>query len=82
MTDVLRETSYDINTLSKFINENEPKLLEDQQVVYLTIIKQVNNINGGIYFLDAPGRTGKTFVTNLLLTKIRQKNIFSTLNNY
>ena len=28
---------------------------------------------GGFFFLDAPGGTGKTFVTNLLLAEVRQK---------
>ncbi|UYV71214.1 hypothetical protein LAZ67_8002211 [Cordylochernes scorpioides] len=30
-----------------------------------------NNNAGGLYFLDAPGGTGKTFLINLLLTKVR-----------
>ena len=34
----------------------------------------MDNGRGSIYFLDAPGGTGKTFVTSLLLAKVRQQN--------
>ena len=71
--DVLRETSYDIDSLTRFIEENVPKLLPDQQVAYTTITEQVTQKQGGLYFLEAPGGTGKTFVTNLVLAKVRQK---------
>lgn len=36
----------------------------------------ITNASGGLYFLDAPGGTGKTFVISLILAKVRsQKNI-------
>ena len=73
VTDILRETSYDVDSLTKFIEENVPKLLPDQQVAYTTIIEQVQHKRGGLYFLDAPGGTGKTFVTSLSLATVRQK---------
>ncbi|CAG4974232.1 unnamed protein product [Colias eurytheme] len=34
----------------------------------------VNSGSGGIYFLDAPGGTGKTFLISLLLVRIRSRN--------
>ncbi|KIH66756.1 hypothetical protein ANCDUO_02916 [Ancylostoma duodenale] len=34
----------------------------------------IRNGNGGLFFLDAPGGTGKTFLTNLLLAEIRKQN--------
>ncbi|CAF4993036.1 unnamed protein product, partial [Rotaria sp. Silwood1] len=34
----------------------------------------VDQKTGGIFFLDVPGGTGKTFVINLLLAKIRQQS--------
>jgi len=33
----------------------------------------VQNEAGGLYFLDAPGGTGKTFVISLILTNIREQ---------
>ena len=72
ITDVLRETSYNINELTKYLNENLKKLNRDQRIVYVTIKEQIRLNKGGLYFLDAPGGTGKTFVINLLLAKLRE----------
>uniref|UniRef100_A0A0L8IFD7 ATP-dependent DNA helicase n=1 Tax=Octopus bimaculoides TaxID=37653 RepID=A0A0L8IFD7_OCTBM len=69
ITEVLRETSYDIDSLTRFLEENVPKLLSDQQLAYTTVIDQVTHKRGRLYFLDAPGGTGKSFVTNLVLAK-------------
>ncbi len=71
VTELLRETSYNIDALTRHIEENHPKLLPDQKSAFSTVIDQVRNRRGGIYFLDAPGGTGKTFVTNHLLDKVR-----------
>ncbi|RCN38553.1 hypothetical protein ANCCAN_15539 [Ancylostoma caninum] len=35
---------------------------------------RVRSGNGGVFFLDAPGGTGKTFLINLLLAEIRKQN--------
>jgi hypothetical protein len=34
-------------------------------------MESVERGNGGLFFLDAPGGTGKTFLINLLLAEIR-----------
>ena len=73
-TERMRETSYDIISLTEYVNENEPKLFHDQRTAYSTIENSISQLNGGIYFLDAPGGTGKTFVTKLLLAKVRKQN--------
>ena len=72
-TEVLRETSYNMDDLTLYVEENEPKLLADQRSAYNIILDSVNQQKGRIIFLDAPGGTGKTFVTKLLLSKIRQQ---------
>ena len=41
-------------------------MTHDQQHVFETIINVVFQKSGGIYFLDAPGGTGKTFLINLI----------------
>ncbi len=71
-SEVIRETCYDINDLTQYVQDNEPKLLADQKFAYDKIIDSVQFQKGGIFFLDAPGGTGKTFVTRLLLAKVRQ----------
>ena len=46
----------------------------DLKAAYNAILDLINKKQGGINFLDAPGGTGKTFVINLLLAKIRQQS--------
>ncbi|XP_060882071.1 ATP-dependent DNA helicase pif1-like [Metopolophium dirhodum] len=66
-----REHHYDINELQTFVNLNVPKLNDHQKNVYDTIMQAVQNEAGGLYFLDAPGGMGKTFVISLILANIR-----------
>ncbi|CAF1468876.1 unnamed protein product [Rotaria magnacalcarata] len=72
--EILRETSYGLNDLNKYISRNEPLLLPDQRTAYNAILYRINRNTGGIIFLDAPDGTAKTFVINLLLAKIRQQS--------
>jgi hypothetical protein len=53
------------------VNLNVPKLNDQQKNVYDIIMQAVQNEAGGLYFLDAPGGTGKTFVISLILANIR-----------
>ncbi|CAF4338104.1 unnamed protein product, partial [Rotaria magnacalcarata] len=79
---MLRETSYDVKELDAYITANEPLLVPDQRAAYNAILTQTEkktggtiflDAPGGTIFLDAPGGTGKTFVINLLLAKIRHQ---------
>ena len=70
--EMLRETSYNVDELREYVVENESLLVIDQSAAYNAILDRINRKAGGIIFLDAPGGTGKTFVINLLLAKIRQ----------
>ena len=49
------------------------KLTTEQRNVYDRILESVGNGKGDIFFLDAPGGTGKTFLINLLLGKVRSE---------
>uniref|UniRef100_A0A0L8FZ70 ATP-dependent DNA helicase n=1 Tax=Octopus bimaculoides TaxID=37653 RepID=A0A0L8FZ70_OCTBM len=66
----LQEISHDIEEMTACIADNEHKLMEDQLGVYKTIIPSIESERGDLFFLDAPGRIGKTFVINLLLAKL------------
>ncbi|XP_025064597.1 uncharacterized protein LOC102373996 [Alligator sinensis] len=68
------ETSYNIDQPTKYIQDNKPSLVSDQREAFNKITQAVFNGSGGIFFLDAPGGTGKTFLFNLLLAKIRLTN--------
>ncbi|KAI8115014.1 ATP-dependent DNA helicase pif1 [Lucilia cuprina] len=70
-----REFSYDIDAINAEIAEKMPKLLPEQKEVFEKILAQIDRDNGGIFFLDAPGGTGKTFLLNLLLKIRKDSNI-------
>lgn len=71
-SEVVRELNYDTATLDTFVSEMAPRLLPEQRHVYNFILQRVNTGNGGLFFVDAPGGTGKTFVLNLLLARLRK----------
>ncbi|RCN45090.1 hypothetical protein ANCCAN_08900 [Ancylostoma caninum] len=73
-SEVLRERNYDIEELKNFVQADEPLLVPDQRLAYEAITDMIRSGNGGIFFLDAPGETGKTFLTNLLLAEVRKQN--------
>lgn len=69
--DYLRETSYDTNALAQMLSNNEGSLTDEQLAVYRQVLSSVDSGAGQVFFLDAPGGTGKTFLINLLLAKVR-----------
>ncbi|GBM03504.1 hypothetical protein AVEN_95400-1 [Araneus ventricosus] len=75
--EILRETSYDIQKLTSYIATNEPNLVEDQRFAFEKITSAIFTETGGIFFLDAPGGTGKTYLINLLLAKVRERNMIA-----
>lgn len=68
-----REQQYNINDLNDFVQLNQPQLNPQQRQIFDTIINAINDEQSGVFFLDAPGGTGKTFVISLLLATIRAK---------
>jgi hypothetical protein len=71
--EILRETNYNIEELALHVSLNEPLLVPDQRAAYNAILHHVEENKGGIFFLDARGGAGKTFILNLLLAKIRKR---------
>ena len=69
--DYLKETSYDMNSLAQEVLSNEGSLTDEQLDVYKRVLKSIDTGSGQVFFLDAPSGTGKTFLINLLLTKVR-----------
>lgn len=72
-SEYLRETAYGMLELLNYVQENETRLLTDQLTAYNRILGSVEENTGRIFFLDAPGGTGKTFLINLLLAQIRSR---------
>lgn len=69
----LMEKNYDTSKLNENVLKNEPLLNDDQRIVYNKVITSIQTGSGELFFLDAPGGTGKTFLINLLLSNIRSK---------
>jgi hypothetical protein len=69
---MLRETSYDSSEMGQYVDQYEPLLTPDQYNVYKSVLYTIDNRNGELIFLDAPGGTGKTFLIILLLAQVRQ----------
>ena len=68
----LKELSYNTVQLSDMVAENFPKLNADQKNAYNELIANIDDGLGQLFFLDAPGGTGKTFLLNLLLASVRK----------
>ncbi|XP_074097687.1 uncharacterized protein LOC141526552 [Cotesia typhae] len=72
----INELAYDVSQLIEAVSVGVSKLNDDQKQVYDEVLNSIDSNSGKLFFLDAPGGTGKTFLINLLLAKIRsRKNI-------
>jgi hypothetical protein len=61
------EASVDDLELSKTLNE-------EQHAAYNEIMSSVDSEHGGLFFVDGPGGTGKTYLYRALLAAIRSQN--------
>ena len=77
--EILRELSYDVESLEHHVEENEPRLTEDQKLAYDVIMESINKKAGGMFFIDAPGGTGKTFLIGMFLAQVRRKKVLLLL---
>ena len=68
-----REISYDQGEQQAYVEHNAALLTADQCNVYNCFCSMIDRNEGGLLFLDAPGGTGKTFLINLILAKIRSE---------
>ena len=68
-----REIGYDQGEQQAFVEQNIPLLTADQREVYDCFCLMIESNEGGMLFLDAPGGTGKTYLINLILAKLRSE---------
>ncbi|VDN04409.1 unnamed protein product, partial [Onchocerca ochengi] len=69
-----REQNYNIVDLSSYVQSNISKLTFEQRSIYDRIMQTVNRGVGELFFLDAPGGAGKTFLITLILATTRSQN--------
>ena len=60
--------------MAAIVISNVPLMTDEQRMIYDRIILAVLEGQGGFFFLDAPGGTGKTFLISLILAEIRSNN--------
>jgi hypothetical protein len=72
--DYVREKNYNVEELTAYVANNKPLLNKDQNTAYHIIMDKVAKRQGSIVFLDAFGGTRKTFLTNLILAKLRTQS--------
>ena len=53
--------------------KHEPLLTGDQRRIFNQLIKHIDANEGGLYTIDAPGGSGKTFLCNLILAYARKQ---------
>ncbi|GFX98538.1 ATP-dependent DNA helicase [Trichonephila clavipes] len=70
--EIARELDYDFIALQHQAAELVPQLLPEQIHVFHQVLRKIDSGNGGLFFLDAPGGTGKTFLLNSLLMSVRK----------
>ena len=79
------KSHYDSVESAKFAVDCEEKFNEEQKLIYYTILSKVypkknyhekamNNINTNVFFVDALGGAGKTFLANAVINKIHGEN--------
>ncbi|AQK90529.1 hypothetical protein ZEAMMB73_Zm00001d008728 [Zea mays] len=73
MADVVREIFEEMNIPedpeAEFVVSS---LNHEQRHAYDVILSSVENISGGVFFVDGPGGTGKTFLYKALLATVRR----------
>ena len=69
-----REIDYNQGEQQAYVEHNIPLLTADQWEVYNTFCSMIESNEGCMLFLDAPGGTGKTFLINLILAKLRSES--------
>ncbi|XP_031116779.1 uncharacterized protein LOC116020446 [Ipomoea triloba] len=65
------ELNYDRQAMRQESEKMESQLTDEQFVVYDTILSDIQNHRGGLFFVYGYGGTGKTFVWKALSSKIR-----------
>ncbi|ONM39160.1 hypothetical protein ZEAMMB73_Zm00001d043823 [Zea mays] len=64
----------DLHGTDREIYEEEKTLNEEQRSAYDKILSVVDTNNGGVFFVDGPGGTGKTYLYKALLAALRSQD--------
>ena len=68
-----RETSYNVDEEREVVVQSTDRLNEEQRAVHDEFVAAAFNTSGALYFLDAPGGCGKTFLIQTMLATIQSQ---------
>jgi hypothetical protein len=68
---IIEETSFDKQHLDNVWRQCLSMSNSDQHTAFQAVISAYESDKGGIFFIDGPGGTGKTFVENMILARVR-----------
>ena len=68
---IAEEMEYDISELQSRFETGYLQTNVDQKQIVDSIMAAIDGQNGGVFFIDGPGGTGKTFIENLILASVR-----------
>lgn len=67
------ETNYPCTELTSVVNDSILSFTIEQREIFNTVVQSVMNNEGKLFHLDAPGGTGKTYLTRAILAEIRRQ---------
>jgi len=67
---MLDERNYNVDIMRDTVRLGYARLNADQKVAFDTLYQAVTSDDGGVFFLEGFGGTGKTFLINLVLAKV------------
>ncbi|XP_045511060.1 uncharacterized protein LOC123705982 [Colias croceus] len=71
--DYVMENNYDPVDLAEILQTDLSRLTDEQRMIFDRVCRSVDNALGEMLFVDAPGGTGKTFLTKVILAKVRSQ---------
>ncbi|XP_071728570.1 uncharacterized protein [Rutidosis leptorrhynchoides] len=72
---IREELNYNLQEMRTLHTTLHNSLTPEQLAIYEKVIVAVTQKKGGLFFLYGPGGTGKTFVYNTILTKLRSEKM-------
>ncbi|XP_074351411.1 uncharacterized protein LOC141690517 [Apium graveolens] len=71
---ILEEKSYDIEELKRIHTRNHSLLNDEQKIVYDSILDNINQKKGGVFFVYGSGGCRKTFLWQALCFRLRSEH--------
>lgn len=65
------DEEFNLQELFSFVEEREQLLNGEQRAVYDAVCASLQSGEGGLHFIDAAGGTGKSFLLELLISRVR-----------